>query len=271
MNHPSALATLYLALGVGVAAIAGASPPGAQWLARALVVLGLPLVVGGVASRLLQPQRRAGYRAAVALPQLRHLPLLALVGALDFAALLAGVALGWARFEPGAGLASPLWITLLLLALPFAGFVSVVGWEWGLRARLYAVWAERGDGFAAGSTSVVAGVALSLVHVLPGLAVADPAFVAGGLVALAAREATALRLYRRAGVLLSGTYRMLAIGFDGLLVADRLAWGSAAFETVATDARFYALRAVGPVVAALAAWLFAARLDRREAEGRPAR
>lgn len=49
MNHPSALATLYLALGVGVAAIAGASPPGAQWLARALVVLGLPLVVGGVA------------------------------------------------------------------------------------------------------------------------------------------------------------------------------------------------------------------------------
>jgi len=40
---------------------------------------------------------------------------------------------------------------------------------------------------------------------------------------------------------------------------------------VATDARFYALRAVGPVVAALAAWLFAARLDRREAEGRPAR
>lgn len=269
MTRPSALATLFIALGVAVAAIVGAAPPSAQWLARALVVLGLPLVVGGLASRLLSPQRRAGYRAAVALPALRHLPLLGCLGALDFAALAAGVGLGWARFEPGAGLASPLWIAALAFALPFAGFVSVVGWEWGLRARLYAVWTERGDGFAAALASIVAGVALALVHVVPGLLVADPAFVAAGLVALAAREATALRLYQRAGVLLSGTYRMLAIGFDGLLVADRLAWGSAAFETVATDARFYALRAAGPVVAAFAAWILAARLDRREAAIRP--
>ena len=234
-----------------------------QWLARAAVVLALPLVVGALGSRLLSPQRRAGYRAAVALPALRHLPLLALVGALDFAALMAGVGLGWARLEPGAGLASPLWVAALALALPFAGFVSVVGWEWGLRARLYAVWAEHGDGFAAAGASVVCGVALGLVQVLPGLAISDPGFVVCGLVGIAAREATALRLFRRAGVLLSGTYRMLAIGFDGLLIADRLAWGSAALETVAVDPRFYALRAAGPLAAALAAWILAARLDRR--------
>lgn len=268
MRRPSALATVYIALGVAVAALAGAVPPAGQWLARAAVVLALPLAVGALGSRWLSPQRRAGYRAAVALPALRHAPLLALVCALDLGALAAGVALGWARLEPGAGLASPVWVAALVVALPFAGFVSVVGWEWGLRARLYATWAESGDRFAAGATSVVAGVALALVQVAPGLAVVDPAFVAAGLVGLAAREATALRLFRRAGVLLSGTYRMLALGLDGLLVADRLAWGSAAFETAALDVRFHALRAAGPLAAALAAWIFAARLDRREAAGR---
>ena len=268
MNRPGALAAIYVALGVAVAAAVAPVPAAGQWLARAAVVFALPLAVGALGTRLLRPRSATRYRAAVALPALRHVPLLAIVCALELAALFVGLRLGWAKLEPGAGLASPLWISALVIALPFAAFVSVVGWEWGLRARLYSVWAERLGPGAAGVASVAAGVALALVHVAPGLAVADRGFLAAGLVTLAAREATALRLFRRAGVLLSGTYRALAVGLDGLLIADRLAWGSAALETIAVDPRFYLVRAAGPVAAAIATWLFAARLDRRAAAER---
>lgn len=266
MSRASTLAALYFALGVAVAAAAGAVPAGGQWLARATVVLVLPLVVGALGSYLIRPSKRARFPAAVALPTLRHLPLLAAVCAVDLGALFAGVGLGWAELGPGAGLTSPLRVAAVAVALPFAGLVSVIGWEWGLRARLYSAFvAGSGPGGAAAAVSIAAGVLLALVHVAPGLAVPDPAFALAGLVALAAREATALRLFRRAGVLLSGTYRMLAVGLDGLLVADRLAWGSAALESVALDARFYALRAAGPLAAAALAWWLAARLDRRDA------
>jgi hypothetical protein len=77
-----------------------------------------------------------------------------------------------------------------------------------------------------------------------------------------------VRLYRRAGVLLSGAFRGLATFGEAFLLADWHSPWLPVASWVAGDPGFYLLRPAGPALAALAAWGWLARLDRRDAEER---
>lgn len=268
MSRPRALFVALVALGLA-AALAGRVLPAAlatpwRW---ALLVL-LPLTVGALGSLLVQPPERRRLRAEVPVPGLRHLPMVGALVLLDLGAVLIGHALGWIQAPGGLPAFSPLRFAALAVGMPIVLFVGVHGWEWGLRARLYAPWARAGGAELAVIASLVAGAALALPALAPGLRVDDRGYLASVLAAALAREAIALRLFRRAGVLLSGSYRGLLLGLDALLVADGRSLWTPLVPYVVGDPRFEPLRGLVPWLGLLVAALWCARLDRQDAEAR---
>lgn len=265
---PRPLALGYVVLGLVATAAAGAAVVGLRGALRWGLLLGLPLVVGALGQLAAPARRQLPHPAEVRVPALRHLPLIGVLVALDLAPLGVAAQLGWASFTYGDRPLSAAHVAIVLLGLPVIGFVSTVGWEWGLRARLAGAWIDAGRRRRALLSSVVAGTALSLPVLAPGFAFPERDFLLAGLAAAALRESISVRLYRRAGVLLSGAWRGLVVWIEALLVADWLAiWLPAASYSAATTG-FYALRVAGPAAAAAVAWLWLGRLDRLDAERR---
>ncbi len=268
MSRSRTLFAAFVALGL-VATLAGGAVPRVLKLpwSWALLVF-LPLTVGAFGSLLVRPRRRLRLQAEVRVPAPDHLPLIAALLAVDFGAIALGHLLGWSSLVVAESARSVLRGAAILVGLPIALFVGVHGWEWGLRARLFAPWARRGAPRFAAVASVVAGTVLTLPGALPGFRPAAGAYVVAALVAAVAREATALRLFRRSGVLLSGAYRGFLLGFEALVLADALSGWSAAARYASSETRFYVLRAGAPVLGLLVASLWCRRLDRRDAERR---
>lgn len=269
MSSSVRLAAALAALGLGATALAGGLADSSPRVLRAGLLVLLPLAVGALGTLLMRPAARprpAG--AEVPIPALRHLPLL-------FALLLADlspVALGWltghvtiAVRAPGV---TPFGLLALIAGAAVLPFVATVGWEWGLRARLYAPWAEAGRARRAAAAAVACGTLLSLPALAPGFAGAERGFVAAALVSVALREAIAVRLYRRAGVLLSGAFRGLATFGEAFLLCDERALWLPVASWAAHGPGFDLVRPAGPALAALVAWSWLAHLDRRDAAAR---
>ncbi len=263
---PLSLFAALLALGIVAILLAGAVPASlrgpAAWGALFLV----PLIAGALGTALVRPWRRPSARAEVQVPTLPHAPMVVALILIDGAALGLGHALGWVSFSPAGAALSPLRLAVGVLALPAVMFVAVIGSEWALRARLYAAWAALGRPRTGAAAAVLAGVALAAAAVVPGFRLADRAFVVAALTCLAAREIAAVALYRRAGVLLSGTFRGAIAGLEALVLGDRLAAWAPAATYAASAPEFYALRAATAVAAAALALFWVARLTRRDAE-----
>lgn len=128
--------------------------------------------------------------------------------------------------------------------LPVCLVLGIWGWERALRGAVYTGWRRwfpRGIAIAA---SVIAGTALSLPAILPGGEVRDTAFVAASLVAVLCRELSlALVFTRGGGLLVAGLYRGIFHFTEGVLINDWYSLHFPAFNYVAGDETFYALRA----------------------------
>lgn len=269
MSEPRTLFAALLALGLVVTALAGVVPATLEVPWGWAVLLFVPLTAGALGSLLVHPRRRRlRFPAEVRVPSLHHLPLVAVLVLLDLGAIALGERLGWCELVVPASSRDALRAAAIFLGLPIAFFVAVHGWEWGLRARLYGPWSRRGSRGGAALATVLAGVVLALPTLLPGFRSVPRVYLVAALVTALAREATALRLFRRSGVLLSGAYRGFLLGFEALVLADLVAAGSAAAFYRADDPRFYPLRAALPLVAWLVATLWCGRLDRLDAERR---
>ena len=268
MPASARLAAVYAALALGTTALAGALPEAAHRLLRAALLVVLPLTVGALGSLLVRPAARARPTpAGVPVPAVRHLPILVVLLLVDLSPVLAGWwagAVTVARDAP----AVPARLLALAAGVVVLPFVATVGWEWGLRARLYGPWAEGGRPRLAFAASVGCGTLLALPALAPGLRFPAAELAAAALVAVALREAIAVRLFRRAGVLLSGAFRgFAAIGEVFLLSESHSPWLPLASWAPA-DPGFYVVRPLGPALAALVAWVWLARLDRRDAAAR---
>jgi len=269
MSEPRSLFAALVALGLAVTALAGLVPARLEVPWGWALLLFVPLTAGALGSLLVHPRRRRlRFPAEVRVPSLHHLPLVAALVALDVGAIALGERLGWCEVIVPESARDALRAAAIFLGLPIAFFVAVHGWEWGLRARLYGPWSRRGTPRMAAVATVLAGIALALPTLVPGFRPQPRAYLAAALVTALAREATALRLFRRSGVLLSGAYRGFLLGFEALVLADLAAAGSAAAFYRADDPRFYPLRAALPLGAWLVATLWCRRLDRLEAERR---
>ena len=207
MPGPRSLATLLVALGLAATAALGAVPRGGEPWARVALLFLLPLGVGALATLRVRPARRRSFPAEVAVPSVRYLPFVLVLLAVDAAPVALGALAGAFTLATGAPALSTARAVAVLLGLAAIGFVWTVGWEWGLRARLYGPWAAAGRPRRAFVASVAAGTALSLPAIAPGFAIAEPDYFLAALAAAALREAIAVRLYRRAGILLSGAFR----------------------------------------------------------------
>jgi len=269
MSEPRSLLAALVAFGLAVTAVAGLVPPELEVPWGWVLLLLVPLTAGAFGSLLVHPRRRRlRFPAEVRVPALHHLPLVAVLVALDLGAIALGDRLGWCAVTVPESSRDVLRAATIFLGLPVAFFVAVHGWEWGLRARLYGPWSRRGSAGMAVVASVGAGVALALPTLLPGFGPAPRAYLAAALATAAAREATALRLFRRSGVLLSGAYRGFLLGFEALVLADAAGAASAAGFYRSEDPRFYLLRAALPLAGWIVAMLWCGRLDRLEAERR---
>ncbi len=268
MSRLRLLALSLAALAVLATLAAGATPAVARGPLAWIVWAGLPVAVGALGGIVAPRRRRLPHPARVRVPALSHAPLVVALVGCDLLPLVAGWKLGWISLGSGGPGLSAVRGAAILAAAPVAVFLAVHGWEWGLRARLYGVGSERGAPRRAAAASVVCGTLLTLPVIAPGFAVPDRAFLAGALAAALARETTALVLFRRAGVLLSGGYRGTLFLLDGFLIGDALALWLPSFVYVAAVPDFYALRAAGPVIGLVAAAIWIERLERAEAERR---
>jgi hypothetical protein len=253
------LAIVYVVLGAALAAALGEAPKGA--LGRYLLVFGLPALVAFLALAVLgagawrrRPDRpsRPGWA--------RLLVLAGMVVACDLAPIGLGYLLGWVTFTYGDQRleATKFWLPIWLPVCLAAG---IWGWELGLHQGLYRAWAARGRAWVAGGVSVLAGLALALAFVLPGLTIPDPAFAAAALATAGAREVVFLLFYRASGLLVAGLLRGLLLFVDAFVIND---WFGAFFPManyVSSDPIFYLLRAGGPLVGvAVVAWALAPRV-----------
>ena len=250
MERLVALAALYVALGVGVAALAGEVPAAAQGALRWSVLFGLPLAVGMLGVALVR-------RPAAGAPLTPRLGLLAagLVG-LDLAPVGVGYLLHQVTFTFGDQTLEAGRFWAMLFGLPAVVAVTVFGWERGLRERLAGGAVVAGRRMTGAALSMLCGAALSLVAFAPGFEVMDGGFVvaAGGTALL--REATALRLYGAGGLVGSGVYRGLLAGIEGLAIADWASFWFPAANFVSSEPAFVGLRLAGPATALVAAlWL----------------
>jgi hypothetical protein len=262
------LTLVLVALALAAAALVGTLPHGGGALVRWSLLLLLPMAVGALATLFEPPPRSPRYPAAVPMPMPRHLPLVLALLACDLAGVALVLGLGWAAAAPGDPLLARWWPLTVFVGVPAVIGAMTLGWEWGLRQRLYGALAAIGRPRGGALLSIVAGTVLALPVVAPGFT-APPLETVLLLSAMAAlREATALRLFRRAGILLSGAYRGAAAALDALLIADTATlWLPAlTFEPTAEGARW--LRAAGPLAALVLARLWTSHLDRRDRERR---
>jgi hypothetical protein len=263
--------TLFLALvalACAATASVGAAAPAARSPLRWALLLVLPLLVGALATLLAPPPHSPRFPAAVPMPTFRHAPLLVALVLIDFAPLGVGALTGQVTFSAAAGELGAARLAALLVGLPAVVGAMTLGWEWGLRQRLYAPTAAAGAPATALLLSIGAGVALSLPAIAPGFVVPELPFALAALAGAALREATAVRLFRRAGILLSGAYRGALAGLEGLVIAD---WSSLWYPSVlyvSSDPAFYLLRAAGPFAALAVAALWCRRLDASDARRR---
>jgi hypothetical protein len=245
------LALVLVALGIGVAWLTGSVGAANRVALRWLVLLGLPILVGllGVA---LVPRPNLAMLSFD-----RRLALLA--GALVVVDLLpigAGFLLHQVTFTYGDQTLAAGRILAVVIGLPALVAVTIVGWERGLRERLCGGAAASGAPSWGAVLSIGAGVALSLVAFAPGFEPMDRSFAAAACGTALVREATAVRLWRAGGRSLSGLYRGVLAGIEGLVIADWASFWFPSANFVSSDPVFTWLRVAGPAVGLLCAWGF---------------
>ena len=253
MRRVVVLAAVLIGLGVVVAAVAGWVVPDRRAVLRWLVLLGLPLLVGvlGVLFVPLPSVLPAGDRRAALLAAL-------LVG-VDLSPIGAGFLLHQVTFTYGDQTLAAGRIAAIALGLPLVVALTIAGWERGLRERLF------GGALAAGAPqwgallSVGAGVALSTVAIVPGFEVMDRGYVLAAWGSAALREATAVRVWSVSGRTVSGLYRGLLAGFEGLVLADWASFWFPSANFVSSDPRFVWVRIAGPAAALAVALAWARR------------
>ena len=250
MKRVVALALILIALGVGVAWLAGEIGAQGRVALRWLALLGLPLLVG-LAGILIVPRPP--------LPQVsfdRKLALLAgALVAVDLLPIGVGFLLHQVTFTFGDQTLAAGRLVAVLVGVPALVLVTVAGWERGLRERLC------GGAIAAGKVAwgaplaIAAGVALSLVAFAPGFEPMDRAFAWSACGTALLREATAVRLWRAGGRFLSGLYRGALAGIEGVVIADWASFWFPSANFVSSDPRFAWLRLAGPALGLICALL----------------
>jgi hypothetical protein len=249
MARVRSLAFALAALALVAVAAAGAVPPGLRWPARLGLLFLVPFAAGVIATLLLpRSSRRLGSSARV-LGTARYSGLVALAILLELAAIGLAYALDWVTFTYGEQTLEAWKLLVLPLALPFTLAAATLGTEWALHARLWEVAARESSPEAASFLAVGLGAALALPAITPGFALAEPAYVGASLAVALAREATALRLFRSAGLFVAGAYRGVLVAIEGFGLAD---WSSFWFPManyVSSAPAFYSLRVLGAAAA----------------------
>lgn len=133
--------------------------------------------------------------------------------------------------------------------LPVCLALGIWGWERALRGAVYTGWRRRLPTSASLSLSVLTGLCLSLPAVLPGGEVRDVAFVAVSVLAVLCHELSfALVFLRGGGLLVAGLYRGLLWFLESFVVNDWYSLWFPAFNYVAGNSLFYAVRAAAALL-----------------------
>lgn len=136
-----------------------------------------------------------------------------------------------------------------LWALPACLVLGIWGWERALRGAVYTGWRRRLPTPAALALSVLTGLCLSLPAVLPGGEVRDIPFVAAAVLAVLCHELSfALVFLRGGGLLVAGLYRGLLWFLESFVVNDWYSLWFPAWNYVAGDPLFYAVRAAAALL-----------------------
>jgi hypothetical protein len=250
VKRVSALALVLVALGVGVAALAGEVGVAGRAALRWAALLGLPLAAG-LAGVLLVPRPARRALAGKRRPAL----LAAALVVLDLAPIGIGFLLHQLTFTYGDQTLAAGRLLAVAVGLPSLVVVTIAGWERGLRERLYGAAAAAGSPGRGALLSVAAGFALSLVAFLPGFEAMDRGFAAAAGATAILREATAVRLWSAGGSAVSGLYRGTLAGIEGLVLADWASFWFPSANFVSSDASFAWLRVAGPAAGCLCALL----------------
>jgi hypothetical protein len=258
MRRARALALVLVALAAAATLSCGRVAWAGQWPARLALVFVLPFAAS-VAASLLLPREPARQGASVKVSgTARFLPIIGVAILLDLGAVGAGYALGFLGFARG----DPTLETqkfLVLLALPFTFAATTLGTEWALRARLFDAPRHAGQPGEVALLSIAAGTALALPAIVPGFEVVDVAFVAGALAVAGLREATALFLFRGGGLFVAGAWRGALVAVEAFALGDAHAFYLPATHYLASDPRFYWIRAAGALLAFAFVFVFAER------------
>jgi len=218
---------------------------------RLAVLWGLPAAAGLVAA-LLDPRagvpRESGRPGA---PIARLLLVCAVALCVEPIFIYVGHATGWLTFTYGD---QPLYehpLRALAWALPLCVLLATLGWERALRGALYGAWAERLPKPGAMAIACLAGLALSIPSILPGLSVPDGSFAAAALVSAACREISCgLVVLSGGSILVSGLYRGVLCYVEAFLIND---WYSVYFPMAnysSSDRILYLVRGACAVAAA---------------------
>jgi hypothetical protein len=254
------LAVVLVALGIGVTGLAGSVGAVNRVALRWVVLLGLPILVGLLGAVLVPRPRLAPFSFD------RRLALLAgALVVLDLLPIGAGFLLHQVTFTYGDQTLAAGRILAVVIGLPALVAVTIVGWERGLRERLCGGAAAAGAPGWGAVLSIGAGVALSLVAFAPGFEPMDRSFAAAACGTALLREATAVRLWRAGGRALSGLYRGVLAGIEGLVIADWASFWFPSANFVSSDPLFPWLRLAGPALGFLCAWSLARRASAAEA------
>jgi len=250
MNRVRRLALILVALGAAASLAVAVWP--ARWapLARLGLLLGLPFLVGVVATLVLpRSPRRLGQSARVRGTSRFH-AVIAGGLALDLGAFWVAARLDWAAIEP-LGASLPLWrIALFVLALPLCVAVGTLGLEWALHARIWSFGRRQGAAGEAVGWALVAGVALAAPALAPAWRNPEAMLVVyGGLGVALARELTLLLLFRSGGIFVAGAYRGTLLAVDALGLGVATAFYRPVLLVVARLPVFHLLRLGGPLLA----------------------
>ena len=244
-----ALAAILLGTGALVTLAIGFVPTAYRWPARLGLLFALPLAAS-IAATLLLPRESGRQGASVRIAgTARFHPILLAAIVLDLLPFGAGALLGWVDLTWVDPPQLPRRLLAVALALPLTIAAATLGSEWALRARLWEVLARAGRPREAALLSCAAGVLLALPAVTPGFAVASAPFVAAALATALAREATALVLFRRGGLFVTGAWRGTLVALEAFALGDAYAYWSPLARAFANGAPFYLLRLAGPVAA----------------------
>lgn len=259
MKRVVTLAVIFIALGFGVAWLAGSVGAANRVALRWVVLLGLPILVGLLGVALVPGPRLASLSFD------RRLAILAgALVALDLLPIGAGFLLHEVTFTYGDQTLAAARILAVMIGLPALVVVTIVGWERGLRERLCGGATAVGASGRGAILSIGAGVALSVVAFAPGFEPMDRSFAAAACGTALLREATAVRLWRAGGRALSGLYRGVLAGIEGLVIADWASFWFPSANFVSSDPLFAWLRLSGPVLGLGCAWYFTRRFGAPE-------